>query len=105
MLLRKTFFTKKVMENFKNKICFSNFMVLIRAGSISTRMIVSDRFETQHVVNITRLVQQFGEEREEEIRRLYETERGHLEERATMPDFIPLVIYNKVNEKLREMYG
>ncbi len=105
MLLRKISFAEKVMEIFKKRVCFYTFMgELIDESSISTRMKVPDSFETQHDVNITRLVKQFGEEREEEIRKLYETEREHLEKMATMPDFVPLVLYNAVRQRIAETY-
>ncbi|OYT41252.1 MAG: hypothetical protein B6U86_02760 [Candidatus Altiarchaeales archaeon ex4484_43] len=63
-----------------------------------------DIIESVHRTNIRRLIDEFGEDHESEIMRLYNTQREAEERSARITYFIPIFVYRTVREVLRKRY-
>ncbi|RLI91090.1 MAG: hypothetical protein DRO89_04645 [Candidatus Altiarchaeales archaeon] len=67
-------------------------------------MVKLNVIESAHRTNIRRLIDEFGEDYESEIMRLYNTQRKVEERSARITDFIPIFVYRTVREVLRKRY-
>ncbi len=56
--------------------------------------------EMAHKTNIERLLEEFGDDHEDEINRAYNTQRSFEESGAKIRDFIPIFTYRTVKELL-----
>ena len=59
----------------------------------------------QHTENISKLVTEFGEDKEREIRYEYENLLESISKRAKILDYIPILVYKSVKELIKEKYS
>jgi hypothetical protein len=62
------------------------------------------KYESTHANNILTLVNEFGQDKEEEIRRLYLDQKTLLEKDARIIEFLPIFTYKLVRETLKAQY-
>lgn len=60
----------------------------------------SEILEKAHKTNISRLLEEFGDEKKEEILYLYENKRAESEQKARILDYVPIFVYRAVRETL-----
>lgn len=66
---------------------------------------IQNTYEGAHESCIDELIREFGDEREEEIRILYNTQRAELEGYATIRTYLPIFIYRYSKDALITKYG
>ncbi len=60
--------------------------------------------EGAHGTSIAKLVEEFGQENEEEITKVYQGIRAILEKDAKIIDYVPIFAYRQVKQILRAQY-
>jgi hypothetical protein len=60
-----------------------------------------NNIERMHEKSIRKLIEEFGEDKEDMFRSLYQEYRTYLERGAKLYDFIPVLTYNAVKQSLR----